>query len=95
VGSADAVERGGVGGGRLAGGARTRQLLADAIPFRHGTEPLKVVSEMTPSAVAAVCSAVCEAAQGLVLGEVAGLARAHREMERRSASMSQAAKFQV
>jgi hypothetical protein len=85
---------GGVGGGAH-GAARARQLLADAIPFRRGTEPLKVVSEMTPAVVAAVCEAVCEAARGLVMGEVTGLARAHREMERRNARMSQAAKFQV
>jgi hypothetical protein len=71
------------------------QLLADAIPFRQGMEPLKVVSEMTSSAVATVCSVVCEAAHGLVMAEVTGLARAHREMERRNAKMSQAAKFQV
>ncbi len=71
------------------------QLLADAIPYRQGMEPLKVVSEMTPSAVAAVCSAVCEAAHGLVMAEVRGLVKAHREMERRNAKMSQAAKFQV
>ena len=58
-------------------------------------EPLKAVCQLTPAAVSAVCRAMCEAAEELVLGEVAALRRAYAEMERRQASSSQAAKFQV
>ena len=71
------------------------QVLADAIPYRAGVEPLKTVCGMTPAAVAAVCRAVGEAAEGLLLVEVAALRRAYAEMERRLAETSQAAKFQA
>ena len=70
-------------------------MLADAIPYRAGVEPLKAVCEMTPAAVAAVCRAVSEAAERLLLREVDTLRRAYAEMERRQDKTSRAAKFQV
>ena len=72
-----------------------RQVLADAIPYRAGVEPLKTVCEMTPADVAAVCRAVSEAAEKLLLREVDTLKQAYDKMERRQDKTSQAAKFQV
>ena len=72
-----------------------RQVLADAIPYHAGVEPLKAVCDMTPAAVAAVCRAVSEAAEKLLLREVDTLKQAYDKMERRQDKTSQAAKFQV
>ncbi len=63
--------------------------------MQRGVDPLKTVGQMTEADISAVCEAVCEAARGLLQAEVTALARAFKEMERRQAQSSQAAKFQV
>ena len=74
---------------------RIRQLLADAVPFKPGTESLRSLSQMSRAEVFAICDAVGEAARDVLLEEVEVLRRAFDEMDRRRDGAAKGSKFQV